>query len=122
MRLSLTVALSTMRVTVRFGLVPPQFGGRTPWPKPKRVPLLTARYKALRLGRARQHRHWIDDVWKHVAWSDESCFHLNRSDGRVRVWRQPYEFMDPTCQQGTVQAVRGSMMVWGVCTWHDMGS
>ncbi|GFS47135.1 uncharacterized protein TNCV_2053161 [Trichonephila clavipes] len=30
--------------------------------------------------------------------------------------------MDPTCQQGTVQAVGGSMMVWGLCTWQDMGS
>ncbi|GFX87266.1 hypothetical protein TNCV_3819961 [Trichonephila clavipes] len=30
-RLSLAVALSTMQVTVRFGSVSPQFGGRTLW-------------------------------------------------------------------------------------------
>ncbi|GFY23619.1 hypothetical protein TNCV_1039181 [Trichonephila clavipes] len=35
-------------------------------------------------------------------------------DGRVRVWRQPHESMDFTCQQGTVQAGRGYVMVWGV--------
>ncbi|GFY01757.1 uncharacterized protein TNCV_1467491 [Trichonephila clavipes] len=35
--------------------------------------------------------------------------------------RQPHESMDPTCQQGTVQSGRGSMMVWSVCSWHDMG-
>ncbi|GFW81906.1 transposable element Tcb2 transposase [Trichonephila clavipes] len=29
--------------------------------------------------------------------------------------------MDPTCQQGTVQAGGGSVMVWGVCSWWDMG-
>ncbi|GFS81771.1 uncharacterized protein TNCV_2707091 [Trichonephila clavipes] len=51
-----------------------------------RVPLLTARHKTLRLAWARQHRHWTVDDWKHVTWSDESRFQLNRADGRVRVW------------------------------------
>ncbi|GFX90283.1 transposable element Tcb2 transposase [Trichonephila clavipes] len=58
--------------------------------------------------------------WKHVAWSDESRFQLNRPDGRVQVWRQPLESMDPTCQQGTVPADGGSVRVWGVCSWRDM--
>ncbi|GFX28986.1 transposable element Tcb2 transposase [Trichonephila clavipes] len=53
--------------------------------------------------------------------SDESCFQLNRADGRVRVSRKPHEFMDPTCQQGTVQAGGGSMIVRGVYSWRDMG-
>ncbi|GFV22951.1 transposable element Tcb2 transposase [Trichonephila clavipes] len=29
--------------------------------------------------------------------------------------------MDPTCQQGTVQADGGSVMVWSVCSWRNMG-
>ncbi|GFX14791.1 transposable element Tcb2 transposase [Trichonephila clavipes] len=29
--------------------------------------------------------------------------------------------MDPTCQQRTIQAGGGSVMVWGLCSWHDMG-
>ncbi|GFX59783.1 uncharacterized protein TNCV_1778221 [Trichonephila clavipes] len=29
--------------------------------------------------------------------------------------------MDPTCQQRTVQAGGGSVMVWSVCSWCDMG-
>ncbi|GFV23661.1 uncharacterized protein TNCV_5108471 [Trichonephila clavipes] len=29
--------------------------------------------------------------------------------------------MDSTCQQGTVLAGEGSVMVWGVCSWRDMG-
>ncbi|GFU20898.1 hypothetical protein TNCV_4994991, partial [Trichonephila clavipes] len=37
-------------------------------------------------------------------------FQLNRADGRVRLWRQPPESMDPTCQQGTIQACGGSMV------------
>ncbi|GFT53222.1 hypothetical protein TNCV_4233191 [Trichonephila clavipes] len=28
--------------------------------------------------------------------------------------------MDPTCQQGTVEADGGSVMVWGMCSWRDM--
>ncbi|GFU60080.1 uncharacterized protein TNCV_3313001 [Trichonephila clavipes] len=58
-----------------------------------------------------QRRHWTVDDWTHVAWSDKSSFQLNRADGRVRVWRQPPEPMDPTCQQGTVQAGGGFLML-----------
>ncbi|GBN83723.1 hypothetical protein AVEN_237265-1 [Araneus ventricosus] len=55
--------------------------------RPTRVPLLTARHKALLLFWARQHYHWTVDDWKHVAWSDES-----RSNyiGRMHV----YEYGD----------------------------
>ncbi|GFX26617.1 HTH_Tnp_Tc3_2 domain-containing protein [Trichonephila clavipes] len=35
--------------------------------RPTRVPLLTARHKALRLAWTRQHQHWTVDYWKHVA-------------------------------------------------------
>ncbi|GFV50119.1 transposable element Tcb2 transposase [Trichonephila clavipes] len=79
------------------------------------------KHKALRLAWACQHRHWTVDDWKHVAWSDESRFQLNRADGYVRVWRKPHESLDPTCQQGTSHAGGGSEMVWDVCSWHDMG-
>ncbi|GFV89516.1 HTH_Tnp_Tc3_2 domain-containing protein [Trichonephila clavipes] len=53
--------------------------------RPTRVLLLTARHKALSLTSARQHRHWTVDDGKHVAWSNESHFQINRADGRVRV-------------------------------------
>ncbi|GFY11697.1 transposable element Tcb2 transposase [Trichonephila clavipes] len=29
--------------------------------------------------------------------------------------------MNPTCQQRTVQTGGSSVMVWGVCSWRDMG-
>ncbi|GBL84774.1 Transposable element Tcb2 transposase [Araneus ventricosus] len=85
------------------------------------VPLLIARHKVLYLAWARRHRHWTVDVWKHVSSSDESLFQFSRADGRERVWRQPHESMDPTCQQGTVQSGGVSVMVWCVCSWLDMG-
>ncbi|GFU89669.1 transposable element Tcb2 transposase [Trichonephila clavipes] len=77
-------------------------------------------FSVLRLVLAHQHQHWTVDDSKYVAWSDESCFQLNQADGRVRVWRQPHESMGPTCQQGTVQAGGGSVIIWGVCKWVDM--
>ncbi|GFV58963.1 transposable element Tcb2 transposase [Trichonephila clavipes] len=93
------------------------------WAQPTRVSLLTARHTALLLTLARQHRHWTVHDQKHVAWYDESRFQLNRADGRVQVWRQPHKSMKPTCQQETVQAGGGSLMVWvwGVCSWRNMG-
>ncbi|GFX86723.1 HTH_Tnp_Tc3_1 domain-containing protein [Trichonephila clavipes] len=32
-----------------------------------------------------------------------------------------YRESDPTCQQETVQVGGGSVMVWGVCSWRNMG-
>ncbi|GFV27425.1 HTH_Tnp_Tc3_2 domain-containing protein [Trichonephila clavipes] len=48
-------------------------------------PLLTAGHKASCLVWARQHRNWTVDYCKHVAWSEEARFLLNRADGHVRV-------------------------------------
>lgn len=70
---------------------------------------------------ARKHLHLIVDAWKHIAWCDEFHFQLHRSDGCVLVWRQPHESVKRTCQQGTFQAAGDSVMVWGVCSWRDMG-
>ncbi|GFT49446.1 elongation factor 2 [Trichonephila clavipes] len=36
--------------------------------RPKRVPLLNARYRAARLAWARKHRDWSVEAWKRVAW------------------------------------------------------
>ncbi|KAJ8894525.1 hypothetical protein PR048_007182 [Dryococelus australis] len=66
------------------------------------VHLLTARHRAQRLTWAREVADWTLEDWKHVAWSYESRCRLFRVDSRV--------------QDGG-----GSVMVWGVLTWHGMG-
>ncbi|MBJ5103516.1 transposase [Salmonella enterica subsp. enterica serovar Agona] len=43
------------------------------------------------------------------------------ADGRVRVRRKPHEAMDPSCQQGTLQAGGGGILVWGLFRWTEMG-
>ncbi|GFS73287.1 uncharacterized protein TNCV_4711711 [Trichonephila clavipes] len=57
-----------------------------------RVPLLTARHRA---ARRKEHRDWSVEDWKRVGWSDKSRFRLLNADGRLRIWRQAHETMDP---------------------------
>ncbi|GFW74405.1 uncharacterized protein TNCV_2413041 [Trichonephila clavipes] len=38
---------------------------------------------------------WSVEVWKRVAWRDESRFRLLHTDGRMRIWHQAHEAMDP---------------------------
>ncbi|GFX43804.1 transposable element Tcb2 transposase [Trichonephila clavipes] len=53
--------------------------------------------------------------------SDESQFLLLNADGRLRIWRQAHEAMDPACQVVTVQVHGGSVMVRGVSSWRCLG-
>ena len=84
-----------------------------------RVPLLSAKNRKLRLQFAQAHQNWTIEDWKNVAWSDESRFQLQHSDGRVRIWRKQHESMDPSCLVSTVQA-GGGVMVWGICSWPNL--
>ncbi|GBN55591.1 hypothetical protein AVEN_183347-1 [Araneus ventricosus] len=59
----------------------------------------------------------ILEDWKRVAWSDESQFRLLHADGRLRIWCQAHEAMDPACQIGTVQGHGVSIVVWGGSFW-----
>ncbi len=63
--------------------------------RPYRVPLLSANNMKLRLRFIQAHQNWTIEDWKNVAWSDESRFLLQHSDGRVRIWHKEHESMDP---------------------------
>ncbi len=62
---------------------------------------------------AHAHQNWTIEDWKNVAWSDESRFLQQHSDGRVQIWCKEHENMDPSCLVSTVQACSG-VMVWGI--------
>ncbi len=72
--------------------------------RPHRVPLLSAKNRKWRQKFAHAHQNWTTEDWKNVAWSDESRFLLQHSDGRVKIWRKEHENMDPSCLVSTVQA------------------
>ncbi len=88
--------------------------------RPHRVPLLSAKNRKRRLQCTHAHQNWTIENWKNVAWSDESRFLLQCSDGRVRIWRKEHESMDPSCLVSTVQAGGGGVMVWGIFSWHTV--
>ncbi len=88
--------------------------------RPHRVPLLSAKNQKRRLQSAQTHQNWTIENWKNVAWSDESRSLLKHSDGRIRIWHNEHESMDPSCLVSTVQAGVG-VMLWGMFSWHTLG-
>ncbi len=61
--------------------------------RPHRVPLLSSKNRKRRLQFVQTHQNWTIEDWKNIAWSDESRFLLQHSDGRVRIWRKGHESM-----------------------------
>ncbi len=78
--------------------------------RPHQVPLLSAKNRKQRLQFTPAHQNWTIEDCKNVAWSDESRFLLQHSDGRVRIWHKAHESMDPSCLVSMVQTVGGVMV------------
>ncbi len=89
--------------------------------RPHRVLLLSDKNRKQRLQFTQTHQNGTIEDCENVAWSDESWFLLQHSDGRVRIWRKEHERMDPSCFVSTVQADGGGVMVWGIFSWHTLG-
>ncbi len=89
--------------------------------RPHRVPLLSAKNRKQRLQFTQAQQNWTIEDWKNVAWSNESRFLLQHSDGMVRIWRKEHESMDPSCLVSTVQADGSDVMVWGIFSLHTLG-
>ncbi|GFU40952.1 HTH_Tnp_Tc3_2 domain-containing protein [Trichonephila clavipes] len=58
---------------------------------------------------------------KRVAWSDESRFRLLNAGGRLSIWGQAHEVIGPACRLELHKEHSGSIMVWGVFSWHCLG-
>ncbi len=71
---------------------------------------------------AQAHQNWTTEDWKNFALSDESRFLLRHSDGSIRIWCKEHESMDPSCLVSTVQAGGGGLLVWGIFSWHTLGT
>ncbi len=89
--------------------------------RPHRVLLRSAKNRTRRIQFTQTHQNWTIEDCKNVAWSDESRFLLQHSDGRVRIWCKVHERMDPSGLVSTVQAGGGGVMVWGIFSWHTLG-
>jgi hypothetical protein len=82
----------------------------------RQKPYLTIAHKAKRLAFAKEHRHWTENDWKNVIWTDESSFELGKMSRQIRVWRKPHEAYASQCLAPTFKSGRSSVMVWGAFT------
>ena len=81
--------------------------------RPTTKPPLTANHRRLPLEWAQRWWNLTVAHWQHVIFGDESRFQRYLVDGRLRVHRLPGERFRPGCQAHRVQAVGGSVHVWG---------
>lgn len=103
--------------TVRRELHKQGIAGRAAIPKP----LISNANACNRKRWCRSHKTWTMEQWKTVIWSDESCFTLFPTSGRVYVWRTPSQAYDSDCLLPTVKHGGGSVMVWAAISWYSMG-
>jgi hypothetical protein len=76
-------------------------------------PYLRLAYKNKRLRWATEHRHWTEEDWKKVLWTNESKFELFESQRRTFVIRRKIEKMLEECLTPSVKHGGGNVMVWG---------
>ena len=81
--------------------------------RPFRGIALSYQHRRQRLRWARQVAVWQNRQWAQVLFTDESRFHLNRPDGRIRVHRRRGERTARCCVQEVEPYGGGSVMVWG---------
>lgn len=84
--------------------------------RPAIRPVLQPRHRVARLAWARRHLRFRLQDWNTILFTDESRFHLDSHDGRLRAYRRPGERFSDPCVIERRAFGGGSVMVWGGIT------
>ncbi|GFT52796.1 transposable element Tcb1 transposase [Trichonephila clavipes] len=84
--------------------------------------LLTDVHWRRRLELAREFRNWTSTEWRQVVFSDESRVLLYRTDEHWQIRHETSESEHLATVVGKLQAGEGSITVWGMFSWHSLGS
>src|SRR4029434_2105392 len=87
----------------------------------KKKPYLRRANKKKILIWAKEHRHWTEEDWKIVLWTDESKFEVFGSHRRTFVRRRIGEKMLEECLPPSVKHGGGNVMVWGCFGAGEVG-
>lgn len=74
-----------------------------------------------RLKFANDHKHWTEEDWMKVLFTDESKFEIFGTKRRVYIRRRPHEKYHKSCILPTVKHGGGSVMVWGSVSAKGVG-
>ena len=80
--------------------------------------VLTGRHRRIWRQWARRHLRFTIADWANVAFTDESRFNLQKSDGRERIYRRLGERYSDNCVNERSHFGGGSVMVWGGISLH----
>ena len=81
-------------------------------------PLISEKNRKKRLEFYKAHKNFSVQDWGRIIWTDESRFKLFNPDGKLRVWRESNQRLNPDCIVKTVQGCGGSVLIWG-CFYGD---
>ena len=89
---------------------------------PIRKPLMSSKNIAKRKELCDKWIFMPDSYWENIIFSDECKFNLYNSDGRIYVWREPKDGLDPRYVETTVKFGRGGLNVWGCFSACGVGN
>ena len=87
----------------------------------KKKPLLQRRHYKARMDFCHRYKHYTEDDWKRLLFTDETKINRFGSDGKVWVWRKRGSQLTIQHCLPTVKGGGGSVMVWGSFSSQGVG-
>jgi transposase len=79
----------------------------------RKKPWLRPAQKLARLQLVKKCENWGDEEWKWIIWTDEMTMQTATNEGKVYIWREPYEEYYEDCLEPTFIPGFKRVKVWG---------